>query len=376
MSLAPQSRRFEPEEVCTCPVCLAEFVAPVSCCVCSLVACSECIFDLLGGACVRCKNRAFRRADVQDLAEQHLVRCSICGWKGRRESVPEHRCSRWSHEGSAVGGHAADGKDLALLRRHTARFDNMPNVRDKAFCSTSPRLAAIADLIDVLERCRTNGQAWLHLGEVLEDGEEVIVGGVSQTKVNCFATAIGLSSLECPLLTAWEGLGKALGRHELCYVQGVAHNRRDCFVRAVQLNEGRADLWQLLGAELSPSDVIVLSRFGGIPSRVGMELSAMDCFLYALRLDPTHAPSYAQVAKRLPRGGVVHVNGETLGKLGACRLALKFDPSQSMAWEVVATTLEPGERFATADGTLVDRGEAMELAQVFEKSTVRHVRAK
>lgn len=217
-------------------------------------------------------------------------------------------------------------------------------------------------LVESLRCDRSRGSTWLQLGNQLGPDEVVVVQAVPSSKLTCYAECLRLEPAHSG---AWYELGLALvtsadaaaenesrqscsrlapnatggassrpkiviepaapaaspadmvaafatagpGRADGSTAPSALPTSRACFVEALAHDPANAAAWRRLARDIADADkMTVPSRADGTTVSVrGKSCTARDCYVEAVKLDPTCADAWSELGELLGDGETIHI---------------------------------------------------------------------
>ena len=215
----------------------------------------------------------------------------------------------------------------------------------------------------------TNAWLWFKVGVLTKAKFPVTIGEVTYSRNDCFLEAV---RRDPKYSAAWNslGVGLAVGQFVTLQVVGSETDRklykRDCYCMALAADPNYFRAWYNVAYSMADPSSANAKRSESLPSEFFLgerKFSRRDCYLEALRCDPTHALSWNSVGCSLSGGTalaaehlgdepgekpvgtdqpatVVAIGDKTYNKLQCFVRAIECDPAVPVFWTNAASQLK------------------------------------
>lgn len=215
--------------------------------------------------------------------------------------------------------------------------------------STSPRDA----LCTALQLEPRNASAWAALGTVVGLDERVTVGERDVTGGECCLEAVDIDS---DSIAAWLGVKRLFENDPVVLLKtGGFLTKKQWCVNVLNLDPAHCDTLVLLGKVLGDGgDAALLSS--------GKQLSARDCLVECLAVDPSRADAWTALAQSLLPDETASIGGKHYDKKMCLARATELGDRRAQNW------VDLGHHLKKRNTTAVVKGVNITADQCFERA--------
>ena len=219
----------------------------------------------------------------------------------------------------------------------------------------------VSTAVDALAADTKDGTLWYNTALALSGAdtcEAVTVEGEDYSEVDCYVKAV---ELDPKLSDAWYNLGHSMPGDVKVIVNGDRMSRAQCFAKAIETRRfDDAEAWCNLGDVLLADD--------GPVSKVmvrGVEYTAEDCALKALKRDTTNHIAWNNLGEALKASGTsAVVQGHSVGAKDCFVRSLELDDTLPEVWENLGRLISESERNGNERVVVTIRGKKHTLKDI------------